>query len=227
MSLEESAKPPAFSDSFPAYSSLTRKPLQLLLKRSIDIVLSSMGLLLLSPLLILISVLVKLTSHGPVFYRWKILGRHGKPFMSYKFRTMIDNAEEMEEELRRNNINEMKSVYFKLKDDFRVTFLGRILRKFSLDELPQLISVIKGDMSLVGPRPVRIHERDELKPWHQRRFSVRPGATSPWVVNGKNKIDNFDEIVKMDLAYIENWSLILDIKLILKTFPILLLGKNC
>lgn len=211
---------------FLAETSIKKRSRQLFLKRAMDIVLSSMALILLSPLFVLISGLIRLTSRGPIFYRWKILGLEGKPFVSYKFRTMIEDAEEMEKDLRKNNINEMSGVYFKLRNDFRVTSFGKILRKFSLDEFPQLISVIKGDMSLVGPRPIRISEKDELKSWHWRRFNVKPGATSPWVVSGKNKIKSFDDIVKMDLSYIDNWSLWLDIKIILKTFPLLFMGKN-
>ncbi len=139
---------------------------------------------------------------------------------------MVEHAEQLEKQLRQKNNNEMKGVYFKLKKDSRVTIIGRVLRKFSIDELPQLYSVLKGDMSLVGPRPVRSVEKDELKDWHRRRFSVKPGVTSPWVISGKNKIYDFDDIARLDLSYIDNWSLWLDLKILIKTIPIILLGKN-
>lgn len=202
------------------------KKWQLLIKRMMDIVISLATLTILLPLLILIALLVKLTSQGPIFYRWRLLGVDKKHFTSYKFRTMIENAEEIEKELRNNNMNEMNGVYFKLKNDFRVTPIGKILRKFSLDELPQLYSILIGDMSLVGPRPVRISEKDGLDSCHDKRFIVKPGATSSWVVSGKNKINDFTEIIKLDIDYINNWSLWLDIKIILKTVPIILLGRN-
>jgi len=198
----------------------------LYLKRFFDIAVSSVLLILSAPFFIIIPALIKMTSKGPVFFQWRFLGLNKKPVTSYKFRTMIVNAEEIEKELRQKNLNEMENVYFKLKHDFRITPLGRILRKFSLDELPQLYSVLKGDMSIIGPRPVRQLEKDELHDWHRRRFSIRPGVTSPWVVKGKNKITDFDEIAKLDLDYIENWSLWLDFKIILQTIPIIVLGRN-
>lgn len=208
------------------YSPTSRKYWKIAIKRIVDIVISFVALILLSPLFLVIAVLIKMTSHGRIFYEWKLLGLNKKPFTSYKFRTMVEHAEEIEKKLRQENINEMKGVYFKLKKDSRVTPLGRILRKLSIDELPQLYSVIKGDMSLVGPRPVRIVEKDELKDWHRRRFCVRPGVTSPWVVSGKNKINDFDDIARLDLLYIDKWSLWLDAKILLKTIPVILLGKN-
>lgn len=203
-----------------------RNDLEMAIKRMFDIAISSFCLILLSPLIVAIALIVKLSSPGPVFYKWKIMGINKKHFISYKFRTMAENAEEMEKKLREKKNNEMQGVYFKLKDDFRVTPIGRFLRKFSMDEIPQLFSVLKGDMSLVGPRPVRIVEKEELKNWHNRRFSVKPGVTSPWVVMGKNKISNFDEIAKLDLNYIDNWSLWLDIKILFKTIPVLVFGRN-
>lgn len=208
------------------YSPTFRKFWKVALKRIKDIVVSFLLLLLLSPLFFIVAVLIKMTSRGRIFYEWKILGLNKKPFTSYKFRTMVKQAEEIEKQLRENNINEMKGVYFKLKKDPRVTSIGRVLRKLSIDELPQLYSVLKGDMSLVGPRPVRVVEKSGLKGWHRRRFSVKPGVTSPWVVNGKNKINDFDDIARLDLEYIDTWSLWLDMKILLKTIPVILLGKN-
>lgn len=196
------------------------------IKRIVDIVISFIVLLLVSPLFLITAILVKMTSRGNIFYEWKLLGLNKKPFTSYKFRTMAEHAEQLEKQLRKKNINEMKGVYFKLKKDPRVTPIGRVLRKLSIDELPQLYSVLKGDMSLVGPRPVRVIEKDELKDWHRGRFNVKPGVTSSWVTSGKNKINDFDDIARLDLTYIDNWSLWLDIKILLKTIPIILLGKN-
>lgn len=198
----------------------------LYLKRFIDIFISGIILILLLPLFGLIAFLIKITSKGPVFYEWKLIGLNKKPFSSYKFRTMVENAEKMEKQFREKNINEMNGVYFKLKKDPRITQVGQILRKFSIDELPQLWSVFQGNMSLVGPRPVRQIEKSELKSWHRRRFSVRPGVTSPWVVSGKNKINDFDDIARLDLSYIDNWSFWKDLWILLKTIPIILLGKN-
>jgi lipopolysaccharide/colanic/teichoic acid biosynthesis glycosyltransferase len=197
-----------------------------IIKRTIDISLCLPALLLLSPVLILIGLAIKLTSLGSVLYRWKIIGKDGRRVISYKFRTMIQNAEEIEKELRAKGINEMNGVYFKLKNDPRITRVGWVLRKYSLDDLPSLWSILKGDMSLVGPRPVRWLEYDELEEWHKERFRVKPGATSLWVVSGKNEISNFDEVMKLDLEYINNWSLWLDFKIIARTIPIILFGKN-
>lgn len=208
------------------YSPTSRKYWKMSLKRIADIVISFIVLLLVSPLFLITAILVKMTSRGTIFYEWKLLGLNKKPFTSYKFRTMVEHAEQLEKQLRQKNNNEMKGVYFKLKKDPRVTIIGRVLRKLSIDELPQLYSVLKGDMSLVGPRPVRLAEKDELKDWHRRRFSVKPGVTSRWVTSGKNKINDFDDIARLDLTYIDNWSLWLDLKILIKTIPIILLGKN-
>lgn len=139
---------------------------------------------------------------------------------------MVEDAEQIEVKLHQNGNNEMASVYFKLREDKRVTRLGKFLRKFSIDELPSLCSVLKGDMSLVGSRPVRWHEYEQLKEWQKARFQAKLGITSPWVIGGKNKIKVFDEIVKLDLEYIENSSFLYDLRIILKTIPIVVLGKN-
>ncbi len=195
-------------------------------KRIIDIIIPLGVLLLFCPILLFFSLLIKLSSKGSVFYKWKIIGKNGKRIISYKFRTMIEDAEKLETILREAGTNDMSDIYFKLEDDPRITRIGRFLRKFSIDELPSLYSVLKGDMTLVGPRPVRWHEYDELEEWHKVRFQVKPGITSPWVVKGKNEIKDFDEIVKLDLEYIENCSFLYDLKIILKTIPIVVFGKN-
>ena len=197
-----------------------------IIKRTCDMLFSSVALLLLSPLFLICAILIKLTSKGPVFYKWRIVGQNGRRIVSYKFRTMVENAEQIEIDLRERGNNEMANIYFKLGRDPRVTRIGRFLRKFSIDELPSLYSVLKGDLTLVGPRPVRWHEYEMLEDWHKKRFIVKPGLTSSWVVKGKNKIKDFDEIVKMDLEYIENSSLVHDLKFILQTIPIIILGKN-
>jgi len=197
---------------------------KLYVKRLMDIGISGILLAILSPLFLIITILIKITSKGPVFYQWNVVGLNKKPFKSWKFRTMIPQADEIKPELEVQNI--MKGPVFKLKDDPRVTKIGKILRKFSLDELPQLWSVFKGDMSLVGPRPAGPHELKIYESWHRRKLSIKPGITCLWQVSGRNKIDDFDEWVKLDLKYIENWSLGLDLKILLKTIPAVLRGTG-
>lgn len=196
------------------------------IERTVDVLVSLTALLVLSPLFVICAILIKTTSKGPVFYKWRIIAQDAKKIVSYKFRTMVENAEQIEMEFREGGNNEMKDVYFKLENDPRVTGIGRFLRKVSIDEIPSLYSVLKGDMTLVGPRPVRWFEYEELKEWHKARFKVKPGLTSPWVVKGKNEIKDFDEIVKLDLEYIANRSLLNNLKIIFKTIPIVLLGRN-
>lgn len=193
-------------------------------KRAIDVVGASLGLLILSSVLLVTGVLVKLTSSGSVFYAWDVIGRGGKPFRGYKFRTMVENADELKAEL--SDENEMTGPVFKMKDDPRLTPLGRFLRKYSIDELPQLWSVVKGDMSLVGPRPAGPHEWEQYEPWHRRKLSVVPGITCIWQVSGRNEIRDFDEWVRLDLEYIDNWSLWLDFKVLSKTVPAVLRGTG-
>jgi lipopolysaccharide/colanic/teichoic acid biosynthesis glycosyltransferase len=195
---------------------------ELTLKRALDILVSAMALILLSLPLALIALAVKITSRGPVLYRWHVVGKGGRPFVSYKFRTMVVGADQMRENLRGES--EMSGPFFKMKSDPRVTPIGRILRKFSLDELPQLWSVLKGDMSLVGPRPTQVFEYAQLEDWHKRRATVRPGGICLWHVRGKTK--DFDEMVRLDLEYIDNWSLWLDISVLARAVPYVLLGSN-
>jgi exopolysaccharide biosynthesis polyprenyl glycosylphosphotransferase len=188
----------------------------LFFKRMFDIVLSMFLLILLSPLFLVVAILIKLTDRSlPVFYRWKVVGRNGTRFTGYKFTTMFPDAEERRKELLEKN--EMSGPVFKIKDDPRETPIGRFLRKYSLNELPQLWSVLKGDMSLVGPRPAFPHELDGYGFWHKRKLSIRPGITCLWQVRGRNKISSFDDWVKMDLEYIDNWSLWLDVKILFRT----------
>jgi exopolysaccharide biosynthesis polyprenyl glycosylphosphotransferase len=188
----------------------------LFLKRLMDVVVSATLLLLLAPLFALIALGIKLTTpHLPVFYPWEVVGFKGRRFTGYKFSTMVENADARREALL--DRNEMQGPVFKIKNDPRVTPLGRYLRKFSLNELPQLWSVLKGDMSLVGPRPAFPHELERYELWHKRKLCVRPGMTCLWQVRGRNRISQFDDWVRMDLEYIDQWSLWLDVKILVRT----------
>lgn len=191
-------------------------------KRAIDLIISAFSLLLLSPLFLAIAVAIKLTSSGPILYEWNVLGRNGKRFKGYKFRTMVTNADDLKKQLW--DQNEMTGPVFKMTNDPRVTPVGPILRKFSLDELPQLWSVLKGDMSLVGPRPVGPHEWVRFEDWQRRKLSVTPGMICLWHVRGKPK--EFNEWIKLDLEYIDNWSIWLDIKLLIGAAWYVLSGRN-
>lgn len=191
------------------------RQLELFAKRMMDIAASAILLLLLSPLFLVIAAAIKLTSPGPVFYRWQVIGRNNREFTSYKFRSMVVEAGRMKAALEK--YNEMKGPVFKMTDDPRVTPLGRILRKYSIDELPQLWSVLKGEMSLVGPRPVFRSELERYEFWQRRKLSVRPGMTCLWQVGGRNVISDFSEWVRLDLEYIDNWSLWLDLKILALT----------
>lgn len=206
------------------YSPAPMKDWQLLVKRAGDLVVSFIGLALLTPLFIIISLLVKLTSGGPVFYRWKVMGLNKRPITSYKFRTMVANADQLKQKLWERN--EMKGPAFKMQKDPRITRVGGILRKFSVDELPQLWSVLKGDLSLVGPHPPLQSEIHRFEDWHRRKLSVKPGLTCLWQVNGRGKVTDFDEWVKMDLQYIDNWCLWLDLRILLNTVPAVLKGTG-
>jgi lipopolysaccharide/colanic/teichoic acid biosynthesis glycosyltransferase len=194
------------------------------IKRAIDILCASFFLVALSPLILTIGLLVKLSSPGPVFYHWNVVGRGGRPFRGYKFRTMVQDADKIKEKLWQKN--EMTGPVFKMKRDPRITPLGRFLRKYSLDELPQFWSVIKGDMSLVGPRPVGPQEWVKFEPRWRRKLSVTPGISCLWQINGRNAINNFDDWVRLDLEYIDNWSLWLDFKILWGTLFAVLRGTG-
>jgi lipopolysaccharide/colanic/teichoic acid biosynthesis glycosyltransferase len=174
-------------------------------------------------LLLLIILGIKLTSPGPVLFKQERCGLNGRRFKLLKFRTMVNNAEEIKS--RVEHLNEMSGPVLKVRNDPRITPLGRLLRKFSLDEFPQFINVLKGDMSIVGPRPPIPDEVEKYEYIQRRRLSVKPGITCLWQVNGRNKID-FSEWVKLDLEYIDNWSFALDMKIILKTIPAVLKGTG-
>jgi exopolysaccharide biosynthesis polyprenyl glycosylphosphotransferase len=190
-------------------------PDQMLLKRAFDIVGASLGMLILIIAYPFLSLSIKLTSRGPVFFNQVRVGKNGKRFVIYKFRTMSNNAEKELKGLKKQNVCD--GAIFKMRDDPRITPIGRVMRKLSLDELPQFINVLKGEMSLVGTRPPTPDEVGSYQKWHHRRISIRPGITGLWQVSGRNKITNFDEIVKLDLKYIDTWSMWFDIKIILKT----------
>jgi exopolysaccharide biosynthesis polyprenyl glycosylphosphotransferase len=190
----------------------------------IDILVSGIGLIILSPIFLVIAILIKITSEGPVFYEWNVMGFNKKPFRSWKFRTMVQEADAQKEALMA--INEMKGPVFKIKNDPRITRVGRFLRKYSLDELPQLWSVFKGDMSLVGPRPAFPNELARYESWHRRKLSIKPGITCLWQISGRNNINDFDEWARMDLEYIDNWSLWLDLKILIKTVDVVFAGTG-
>jgi len=211
-----------FDTPFLTFESTREKIFSLLIKRFTDIFLSLAGLIILSPVYLISAALIKLTSPGPIFYVQERGSMNGRRFKLYKFRTMGADAEEHLVDLQARN--EMNGPAFKLKDDPRVTRVGRILRKFSIDELPQLWNVLKGDMSLVGPRPPLLNEVNQYDDWQRRRLSMRPGITCLWQVNGRNKITDFDQWAKLDLDYIDHWSLWLDFKILLKTIPAVVFG---
>ena len=197
---------------------------QLLIKRAFDIILSGVGLILSLPLLAFTALAVKITSGSPVFYKQERCGLNGRRFKLYKFRTMNVGAEDQLESLRK--LNEMSGPTFKLTNDPRLTKIGKFLRKFSIDELPQLWNVFKGEMSLVGPRPPIPLEVSNYDSWHRRRLSMRPGITCLWQVSGRNKITNFDDWMRLDLKYIDTWSILLDIQILLRTFPVVIAGDG-
>jgi exopolysaccharide biosynthesis polyprenyl glycosylphosphotransferase len=175
-----------------------------------------------------VAILIKIRSpHGPIFFRQKRAGCYGKPFTMWKFRTMHPDAEERLEAIKEEQGNEMSGPVFKLENDPRVFSFGSFLRRTSIDELPQLFNVLKGDMSLVGPRPLPLYEVDQFaKSEHRRRLSVKPGITCLWQAGGRNKISSFEDWVRLDLEYIDNWSLWLDMKILLKTVPAVLFGRG-
>jgi exopolysaccharide biosynthesis polyprenyl glycosylphosphotransferase len=196
---------------------------ELVAKRIVDVMGSLVLLVFASLPILIIAILVRWTSPGPIIFWQNRSGLHGRPFRMYKFRSMVTNAEQARAELE--SMNEMSGPVFKVKNDPRVTPLGRILRKTSLDELPQLWNVLRGEMSLVGPRPLPLYETANFGDIGQRRrMSVRPGLTCLWQVRGRNQITDFKDWVRLDLEYIDRWTLWLDIKILFRTVPVVLFG---
>jgi exopolysaccharide biosynthesis polyprenyl glycosylphosphotransferase len=213
----------AIGDGYIHYLSVRHKPLQLATKRAIDILVSCTALLVLSPLLLLIALLVKATSRGPILFKQERVGQYGRTFNMLKFRSMVSNAEALKARLLAQN--EQGGPVFKMKRDPRVTPVGRFIRKYSIDELPQLINVLRGEMSLVGPRPPIPSEVARYEAWQRRRLSVRPGLTCVWQVSGRNRI-SFEDWMYLDMQYIDHWSLARDLELIARTVPVVLTGRG-
>ena len=198
---------------------------QAVAKQLLDVCLAAVLLLMLSPLLALAAVAIRLTSPGPLLFRQQRCGLNGKPFMMLKFRSMVTDAEQLKHELAK--LNEMAGPVFKVSNDPRVTPIGRWMRRYSIDELPQLLNVLRGEMSLVGPRPLPIDEVERFDdPAHRRRLSVKPGLTCLWQVSGRNNVSDFRDWVRLDLEYIDNWSLWLDMKIICRTIPVVITGNG-
>ena len=201
----------------------SKSKIYLIAKRITDIVCSLAGLIVLSPILLIIAIAIKMDSKGPIFFKQDRVGKDERIFSMYKFRSMVVNAEELKKSLEKEN--EMSGPMFKIKKDPRITRVGRFIRKTSIDELPQLINVLKGDMSLVGPRPSLPKEVEAYEPWMKERLTVLPGLTCIWQVSGRNNIP-FKEWMELDIKYVRERSYLLDLKLIFKTFFVLFGDDN-
>nr|WP_253199146.1 sugar transferase [Clostridium gasigenes] len=197
--------------------------LYLFSKRTLDIVASLIGLIVLSPIIVITGILIRIESKGPIIFSQKRIGLNGRKFKMYKFRSMVLNAEALKTKLLEQN--EMSGPMFKMKEDPRITKTGKFIRKTSIDELPQLINVLKGEMSLVGPRPSLPQEVEKFEPWMMKRLEVKPGLTCYWQVSGRNNID-FEAWMQLDLDYVNDRSFLLDIKLIFRTFFVLFGDEN-
>lgn len=218
----------------PSYEILAKRPMlvfratpelswAMLVKACMDRVLAAVGLVVLLPVFVIVAVIILWTSPGPVFFRQKRAGLHGDPFEMWKFRTMCADAEHRQGELASRNV--MQGPVFKVEDDPRITPFGKWLRRTSIDELPQLLNVLRGDMSLVGPRPLPLYEVEKFeRTSHRRRLSMKPGLSCLWQIRGRNKVTDFQDWVRMDLEYIDNWSVILDIYILIRTIPVVLAG---
>jgi exopolysaccharide biosynthesis polyprenyl glycosylphosphotransferase len=194
-----------------------------ILKRSFDIVISGLLLLVLSPILLLSILAIRLTSPGPILFRDERVGLGERTFPMLKLRSMVSNAAQAQAELE--EMNEADGALFKIRNDPRITPVGRVLRRFSIDELPQLLNVLRGEMSLVGPRPLPMRDYRLLEPWHRRRYSVLPGITGLWQVSGRSNL-GFDTLVRLDFYYLESWSIWMDIAIIARTPLAVLRGRG-
>lgn len=206
------------------FTTTPASPFPLFLKRLADVVVSFTGLIVLSPLFLLLGMANKVTSRGPVFFVQERCGLNGRRFKLFKFRTMVQDAEARRDEVA--HLNQVDGHAFKARNDPRITRIGRLLRRFSLDELPQLVNIFLGHMSLVGPRPPIPDEVMHYSRWQRRRLSMKPGLTGLWQVSGRAAIDDFDHWTRLDLKYIDQWSLWSDLKIILKTIPAVLFGRG-
>jgi exopolysaccharide biosynthesis polyprenyl glycosylphosphotransferase len=204
------------------FSAAPYDEIRLLLKRAIDLLIAGAGIIVLAPFMLAVALLVRLTSPGPAIFRQVRCGLNGRRFVFYKFRSMCENAEDLKSSVAHLN---QRGIAFKIPDDPRLTPVGRYLRKFSIDEWPQLWNVLRGDMSLVGPRPAVPSEVDGYQRWQRRRLRMRPGLTCLWAVSGRDNVD-FETWMKMDMQYIDNWSLALDWKILLRTIPRVLSGRG-
>ncbi len=204
------------------FSAAPYDEIKLLVKRLTDILIAVAGLIVLAPIMAMIALVIRLSSPGPAIFRQVRCGLNGRLFLFYKFRSMVENAEELKKDLEHLNVRE---TVFKIPDDPRLTPIGRYLRKFSIDEWPQLWNVLRGDMSLVGPRPAVPSEVEQYKRWQRRRLRMRPGLTCLWAISGRDNVD-FETWMKMDMQYIDTWSLALDWKILLQTIPRVLTGSG-
>jgi exopolysaccharide biosynthesis polyprenyl glycosylphosphotransferase len=206
-----------------ALSTGPTNPLSLALKRAVDVALAALLLAIALPVVAVVALLIKVSEGGSVFFLQRRCGLHGRLFTLYKFRTMVADAEARRREIE--HLNEMDGPVFKARSDPRVTRVGRLLRKFSLDELPQLWNVLRGDMSLVGPRPPIPEEVASYQRWQRRRLAMKPGITGLWQVSGRNELD-FESWMELDLHYIDHWSPWLDLKILARTIPVVLSGRG-
>ena len=205
------------------FSTAPSSEVLLFVRRLTDVVLASILMIITLPVMIATALAIKLSSPGTVLFAQKRCGLHGRPFVMYKFRSMAERSDELRGDLEA--LNEMDGPVFKSSRDPRVTRVGKVLRRFSIDEIPQLINVLHGDMSLVGPRPPLPDEVARYERWQRRRLSMKPGMTCLWQISGRNQV-SFEEWMKLDLNYIDNWSLLLDLKILVKTIPAVLLGRG-
>jgi exopolysaccharide biosynthesis polyprenyl glycosylphosphotransferase len=196
---------------------------RLAIKRTIDLAITTVGMIVLLPIMALVALAIKLDSSGPAIFVQKRIGKNGNSFNTFKFRSMVLEAENLREDLA--DFNEADGPLFKMRDDPRLTRTGRWIRRFSLDELPQIFNVLRGEMSLVGPRPALPEEVDAYESWHRKRLEVTPGLTGMWQVSGRSNL-SFDEMVMLDIYYVENWSPFLDLSILLRTIPKVLSGEG-